>query len=236
MTKRWWTMWACLAAACGGDGDGDGDGGRSDTTAATAATSGADASEGFDPTTTAGPKADLGVTVPGECTLACELRVACLGEAEADCLLACTDAYDANAATSAECVAAYETLLSCVAELDCAQATEYQMGVGDYPCATEELAVPAACGQAPEVSPTCTALCTTTAMCTGADEAGCQTLCEEALGTAQSLSAECLAAQTASFDCIGALPCEQYAQWELGEGDYPCRTEDELIATQCQGE
>jgi hypothetical protein len=221
--------WSCILA-CGGDDDARGNDDGNATSSAAATTT-----QAFDPTTGPGPKADLGVDVPSDCQAACVLRVACLGEAPADCLLACSGAYDQHAAASTECVAAYETLLACVASLDCDEAVAYQTGTGDYPCATEELALGSACGD-PEMSPTCDALCATTATCTGADPGACATLCSEALQTAAAVSASCQQAQIAAFDCVAALDCEGYAAWESGEGDYPCRLEDESLTLDCQGD
>jgi hypothetical protein len=220
-----------MLLGCGSSGD-DGASGASTSGGTTAAS---DAADDFDPTTTATPKADLGVSVPEDCSLACDLRVACLGEGQADCLLSCSQSYEGYSAESSACVAGYEDLLACIAALDCDEAAAYQMGAGDYPCASEELGLPALCG-GDTTSPVCDALCSTTSTCGGDDPAACLTLCGEALDGATAISGACLDAQTAAFECVAALTCDDYAAWQAGEGNYPCLLEDERISTDCQGE
>lgn len=223
-----------VAFACTDEGEPRGDDGP-------AATSGPAMDDGHaddDPlpmTTGEPPRADLGVDPPADCTFACEVRSECLGESETDCLLSCTAAHDEHESTSGDCVAAYETLLGCVASLSCDEVAQFQTGAGDYPCAAEELGVDAACsGDAPPPM-VCEPLCETTSSCTGEDDpTACLTLCGEALAGAQGVGEDCLQAQTAVFQCVTALSCDEYDAWTSGDENAPCQPEDDELALACE--
>jgi hypothetical protein len=228
---------SCSLFACSSD-DGGGEDGPAATTGGGQPGDGPGDGADDDPlpmTTGDPPKADLGVDPPADCTFACEVRSECLGESDTDCLLSCTSAHTEHTSTSSACVAAYETLLGCVASLSCEEVGEFQTGSGDYPCAAEELGVDAACAGGEPPPEVCEPLCETTASCTGdGDPAACLTLCGEALGGAEGVSASCLDAQTTLFECVSALSCDDYDAWAGGEDDSPCQAEDDALALACE--
>jgi hypothetical protein len=185
------------------------------------------------------PRADLGVSPPAHCETACEVLASCLGETLTDCQLECTVAHEEATTASAACATAYDGLLSCIAGLDCQGAADYQTAAEGYPCATEEDAALVACSAEPQTSE-CDGFCALAVMCDGGDAETCTALCGEALANADGIGADCKAAQLATFECVGALGCDEYAAWSAAEGeDYPCVASDTALVgacTQAEGE
>jgi hypothetical protein len=182
------------------------------------------------------PRADLGVSPPAQCDGACAVLSGCLGETITDCQLECTIARDEATSASAECGAAYDAVLACIAGLDCAGAADYQTAAEGYPCAVEEDAAFVACSEEPAAGE-CDTFCALAAMCDGGDAATCTALCSETLVTAEGVGADCRAAQVDVFACVGALSCEDYAAWAAAEGEgYPCAASDEALVGACTQE
>ena len=225
---------SCCAVACSSD-DGRGEDGPAATSGPGSAGDDGVDDDPLPMTTGEPPKSDLGVDPPADCTFACDVRSECLGESETDCLLSCTSAHAEHTSNSEACVAAYETLLGCVASLSCEEVAQFQTATGDYPCAAEEVGVDGACAADTPPPMGCEPLCEATGTCTGQDDpTACLTLCGEALTNAESVSASCLQAQEAVFACVAALSCDDYDAWASGAEDSPCQAEDDALALACE--
>jgi hypothetical protein len=178
------------------------------------------------------PRSDLGVDPPAACDGYCGAVASCLGQSETDCLFQCNATHTDYDAVSTTCVADYDTVLACVAALDCDDLAAYLDAQGDYPCAAEDGARLSSCNVV-DVPPTCVDFCTTSSSCTEIGVEQCEAVCTEAFETATAASDACRTSHEALFACAAALSCEEFDAWSRAEGDYACQAEDEDLLQAC---
>jgi hypothetical protein len=179
------------------------------------------------------PRADLGVDPPAACDGYCGALASCLGQSETDCLFQCNADHTDAAAVSSTCAGDHETLLACVAALECDDVSAYLEGQGDYPCAAEDGTRLASCNVV-DVPPTCVDFCATSSSCTDTGAQQCEVVCSEAFEAATAVGDDCRASHEAAFTCAAALSCEEFDAWSRAEGDYACQTEDEQLLQACE--
>jgi hypothetical protein len=230
------TIAAFLAVACSESGS-ETPSMASTSGSGVSSTLGTNGTDGEDVMPPQHPRADLGFDPPQSCAEYCAALSECTGEAEGDCILGCSATYDERASEDGPCLDAHETLLSCVASLDCEEVAQHLADPTVGPCSgpNNDAELQCAVGDG-SLSAACIDLCTTVQTCGWSTRDACEATCSQALSTAAEVGPPCVSAQEDLFACTAALSCEEYGEWAQRSGSYPCQPPDEAAEAACTGE
>jgi len=178
--------------------------------------------------------------MPQDCIERCDVLVACDDEyatVEA-CMENCLTQRESWAEHGTLCLEAYAANGYCIGSLTCAEYQEYMAPTtADYPCVGTFLELVNQClfgGAGPSAE--CEAYCDVVLPCSNppsVDRPYCLKQCGQWFYDGAEISQNCVVTVTALVDCVAALDCAGYAEYEAKEGDYPCKAEWEALETLC---